>query len=195
MIKKILQSTFVKMVSALVAVGVLSGAALWVVYDYSTPKIKKNLQNESQKAVKNLFPQMDKSQVMKNTGKGPDAVIKVLDANGKLLGYAFNAEGNGYQGLIKVIAGLSPDLSKLQGIEILESQETPGLGAEIASQSFRQQFVGLSVTHEIEYVKNQKPSQPYEIEAITGATISSRAVVALLNKRLEEVRKVLKGGK
>ena len=195
MIKKILQSTFVKMVSALVAVGVLSGAVLWMVYDYSTPKIKKNLQNESQRAVKNLFPQMEKSEVMKNTGKGPDAVMKVLDANGKLLGYAFNAEGNGYQGLIKVMTGLSPDLTKLQGIEILESQETPGLGAEIAGKPFRGQFVGLSVTHEIEYVKNQKPSQPYEIEAITGATISSRAVVALLNKRLKEVRKVLKGGK
>lgn len=195
MIKNFFKSTFFRMVSALVVVGVLSGAALWLVYDYSTPKIKKNLENESQKAVKNLFPQMDKSQVMKNTGKGPDAVIKVEDSTGKLLGYAFIAEGNGYQGVIKVMTGLSPDLSKLQGIEILESQETPGLGAEIASKSFRQQFAGLAVTHEIEYVKNQKPSQPYQIEAITGATISSRAVVTLLNKRLEEVRKVLKAGK
>jgi electron transport complex protein RnfG len=130
---------------------------------------------------------------MKGAEKGARGIVEVVDKNKKLLGYAFKAEGNGYQGTIEIIGGLNADLTQMQGIEIVESQETPGLGAEIAGDNFRKQFVGLSVTHPIEYVKNQKPQQPYQIEAITGATISSRAVVNILNKRIEEVRKTIKG--
>jgi electron transport complex protein RnfG len=92
-----------------------------------------------------------------------------------------------------MIIGVDAGLSKMSGMEVLESQETPGLGAEIACEQFRKQFNGLAITHPIEYVKNQKPQQPYQIESITGATISSSAVVNILNKRIEEIRKVLKG--
>jgi Na+-translocating ferredoxin:NAD+ oxidoreductase subunit G len=78
----------------------------------------------------------------------------------------------------------------LTGMEVLESQETPGLGAEI-SGDFRKQFSGLSVSNGIEYVKNRKPEKPGQIEAITGATISSRAVVNMLNDRLRQLREKL----
>ncbi|MGD2278887.1 MAG: FMN-binding protein, partial [Candidatus Omnitrophota bacterium] len=128
-----------------------------------------------------------------DTGEGERAIIKITDKDGKLLGYAFKAKGNGYQGEIKLVSGLDNTLSNLVGIEVLESQETPGLGAEISSENFRKQFVSLSVVHPIEYVKNRKPEEKYQIEAITGATISSRAVVNILNKRIKEVREILKG--
>lgn len=82
-------------------------------------------------------------------------------------------------------------ITKMTGMEVLESQETPGLGAEIAGD-FRKQFSGLSVARDIEYVKNKKPEEPYQIESITGATISSRAVVSMLNKRIEEIRKAIR---
>jgi electron transport complex protein RnfG len=44
------------------------------------------------------------------------------------------------------------------------------------------------VSHKIEYLKNEKPEKPYQIEAITGATISSRAVVKILNKAIEDLK-------
>ena len=95
------------------------------------------------------------------------------------------------------MAGVSQDYSKIYGIEILDSQETPGLGQEITSAPFRRQFKGLSARPAITYVKGKPRSAPNQIEAITGATISSKAVVSMLNKRiypekLKEIRMKLK---
>ncbi|MFH1553121.1 MAG: RnfABCDGE type electron transport complex subunit G [Candidatus Omnitrophota bacterium] len=186
--KNIFKSDIIKMIVALTAVGIISGSTLVLVYNYAMPKIKINVSKETESAIKNIFPEADQIKSFKEKD-----VYQVLDKSGKLLGYAFVAEGNGYQGLIKLIVGVDSGVSKMQGMEVLESQETPGLGAEIASKDFRAQFEGLALDHPIEYVKNQKPDQPYQIEAITGATISSRAVVTLLNERIEEINKLLKG--
>ncbi|MFC1570204.1 FMN-binding protein [Candidatus Omnitrophota bacterium] len=188
---KILKSDFVKMVVALTVVGVLSGAVLILVYNYATPKIKVNVSKETDAAIKNIFPGTIDIKKTKYEG-----VYQITGAEGgKGGGYAFTAEGNGYQGVIKMIVGVDTGLTTLQGMEVLESQETPGLGAEIAVSPFKDQFKGLSIKHPIEYVKNQKPTEPYQIEAITGATISSRAVVNILNKKIVELKKELKGGK
>ncbi|NQT32544.1 MAG: FMN-binding protein [Candidatus Omnitrophica bacterium] len=184
----IFANSVVRMIVALAIVGTVSGAALVLVYNYSMPKIKVNMKADTERAIKDIFPQTDKIQNTKEEG-----VFKAVDSSGKLLGYAFLAEGNGYQGTIKMIAGVDGSITTMNGMEVLESQETPGLGAEIADDKFRKQFNGLSLSHEIEYVKNEKPQQPYEIEAITGATISSRSVVHILNKRIGEIRKALKG--
>jgi len=187
MSKGILRSDLVKMVVALTIVGVVSGAVLVFVYNYATPKIKANVANETEKAIKNIFP--DLASIEKSKDKD---VFIIKGKDGTVKAYAFIAAGNGYQGTIKLIAGIDTGLTKLEGMEVLESQETPGLGAEIASPDFRGQFQGLSLTHPIEYVKNKKPEKPCQIEAITGATISSRAVVRILNKKIAEMRKVLK---
>ena len=108
---------------------------------------------------------------------------------------AIGFEGPGLWGPVKGFLALDKQMRTIRGITFYEQEETPGLGAEIASKNFRKQFVGLDITHPVEYVRNKKPQEPYQIEAITGATISSRAVVNLLNKRIEEVRKILKVGK
>ena len=195
MIKRFFGSYITRMVIALVLVGIVSGVTLVLVYNYAQPRIKVNQSREAESAVKSIFPEMrEATRVIGAEGRA-DSVVKVTDANGKLLGYAFTAEGNGYQGAIRLIVGIGPDLQKLQGFEVVESQETPGLGAEIAEKPFKQQFIGLDVAHPIEYLKNQKPVEPYQIEAITGATISSRAVVNLLNRRIEELREQLKDRK
>ncbi len=180
------------MVLALVVVGALSGTALVFVYIYTQQKIQNNMNMEMARAIWDLFPEMDRAVVMKKVKDIHKNPAEIVDKDMKLLGYAFLAEGNGYQGTIKLMVGIGPDLTALKGIDVLESQETPGLGAEIASDKFREQFNGLSVTHPVEYVKNQTPQKPYQIEAITGATISSRAVVNIINKRVKEVREILK---
>ena len=185
---KILKSDFIKMVAALAAVGVFAGASLVFVYNYAMPKIRINVSKETESAIKKIFPGTTSIKKTKDSG-----VYKVMGPEGKEIGYAFTAEGNGYQGLIKLIVGADEKLTELKGMEVLESQETPGLGAEIAAPPFKDQFSGLSVTHAIEYVKNKKPDEPYQIEAITGATISSRAVVNILNKKITEMRKVFAG--
>jgi len=177
------------MLTALTAVAVLSGISLVGVYNYATPRIEVNVKAETRKAIANIFP--DGADI--KPVEGDEEMFSVKDKAGNLLGYAIIAEGNGYQGTIKMIAGVTADLKTMEGMEVLESQETPGLGAEIANKPFAGQFGGLQITHEIEYVKNQKPSQPYQVEAITGATISSRSVVNILNDSISKARKALEG--
>ncbi len=94
--------------------------------------------------------------------------------------------------MIKIMAGIKEDLITLVGIEILDSQETPGLGQEITSDKFKSQFAGLKTLPGINYVKNTEPTEPNEIQAVTGATISSRAVCAILNEKINELRKNLR---
>lgn len=175
------------MMVSLSVVCVISSVILVFVYNYSIPKIEINIKEETKKAIETIFPDLDKVENVEG-----DKIFSVMDASGNLLGYAFLAESSGYQGTIKLVAGMDEGLSSLKGIEVLESQETPGLGDEIKSDKFRGQFKGLEATSAIEYVKNQKPSKPCQIEAITGATISSRAVVNALNSAIAEVRQVLK---
>ncbi|MFH1836956.1 MAG: RnfABCDGE type electron transport complex subunit G [Candidatus Omnitrophota bacterium] len=186
MVKKVFSSLFknsvIRMILALAVVGMISGYALVFVYTYAMPKITENIEGETQRAIANIFPAAGKIEKEKD-------VFKAFDKKGDLLGYAFLAEGNGYQGSIKLLAGIDSDLKELTGIEVLESQETPGLGAEIRNAKFKDQFKQLSVGKDIEYVKNRKPQKANQIEAITGATISSRAVVNILNKRIEEIKK------
>jgi len=178
----------VKMISVLTIIGFISGAVLVLVYTYANPIIAKNRKKEMEKAIFRIFPE-GKTYDKRTFGK--DTVFNVKDKKGSLLGYAFLAKGNGYQGAIEIMAGIKSDLKTLAGIEILESQETPGLGQEIASDKFGSQFKGLEVAPEIIYVKNVEPSKPNEIQAITGATISSRAVVTILNEKIEVIKKDL----
>jgi len=161
------------------------------VYKYANPMIAENQKKETEQAIFRIFTdgkKYDKMDIKDET------VFKVTDESGKTLGYAFMAEGNGYQGVISMMAGIETDMETLVGIEILESQETPGLGQEIAGESFKAQFKGLKTTPEITYVKNQKPSKSGEIEAITGATISSRAVVSILNEKIKSLKEKLGKG-
>jgi len=79
---------------------------------------------------------------------------------------------------------------RILGIDILESQETPGLGAKIDEDLFKNQFRGKE-KFPLKLVKLKKP-QEEEIEAITGATISSRAVVNLVNSLVEELKEFIK---
>ncbi|MDD5634134.1 MAG: FMN-binding protein [Candidatus Omnitrophica bacterium] len=185
-IRSIVTSNFVKMAAALGIVSGLSGAALVYVYNYSLPKIEVNIAADTERAIKSIFPEV----LEIKPGVEKD-IFEVLDTDKNILGYAFLAEGSGYQGVIKLIVGVSPDVETMKGFEVIESQETPGLGAEITTDKFRGQFKALGLAHAIEYVKGQKPTMPYQIEAITGATISSRAVVNMLNSKISRVRELL----
>ena len=87
------------------------------------------------------------------------------------------------------MVGLSLDYLKLKGIKVLEQNETPGLGNRIKEPAFEGQFKGLEIKPKVEYIKYRKPEKPNQITAITGATISSDAVVKNINNAVEKVLK------
>jgi electron transport complex protein RnfG len=173
-----------KMILVLVVVGLVSGGALVSVYNYASPLIEKNKEKELKEALDKVLP----GAVYKEIESG--RIYEGRDKRGRLIGYAFIAEGNGYQGKIKIIAGIDTGLKNLKGIEVLESSETPGLGAEIMNEAFKSQFRGLSILPEISFTKGEV-SKKNEVQAITGATISTRSVVEILNKEIEYLKGVL----
>ncbi|MFH1593452.1 MAG: FMN-binding protein [Candidatus Omnitrophota bacterium] len=178
----------IRMISVLTAIGLISGTALVFMYSYANPLIEENRINETKEAIFKIFPQAEQ---YKEQHAGGITVFEVTDKSKKSLGYAFLADGNGYQGTIKMMVGIKLDLSALVGIEILESQETPGLGQEITKDTFRSQFIGLVTMPAITYVKNAKPEKPGQIQAITGATVSSSAVINILNEKIGILREKL----
>lgn len=179
----------IHMLLVLTVVGFISGASLSFVYKYAAPLIAQTQEEAPKGAIFKIFPEAGSYEAQEKDG---EEIFLVKDKAGKDIGYAFIAEGNGYQGKIKLMAGIKLDLITLTGIEILESQETPGMGQEIATDNFRKQFINLRTLPVISYVKGKEPEKPNEIQAITGATISSEAVVTIINKKVEIIRKVLK---
>ena len=109
---------------------------------------------------------------------------------GNVVGVAFTSAGEGYGGYITIMMGV--DLAgKLTGIQILEHLETPGLGANIESaELFRDQFKGKyrqgSPTGKLKVVKGEEADDSWEIEALTGATVSPTGVVQAINDGLEK---------
>jgi len=163
------------MILTLTLVGVLSSLALAGIYKYTKPMIRENQRRALEEAIFQVLPG---TKTFKAIKKDKMIIYQGFDSSGKPVGYAFVGEGPGYQGIIKVMIGVSPDLKKMFAIEILESVETPGLGQKITTPSFRNQF-------------QKKPIRSNQIQAITGATISSRAIVDIVNATVGKVRKVL----
>ncbi|NLE28835.1 MAG: FMN-binding protein [Phycisphaerae bacterium] len=111
-----------------------------------------------------------------------------IGGKGPRVGYAVIGEGIGWDRLL-VLIGLSPDLSKITGLEILESRETPGLGERIKGDEFRAQY-RKSAQKPLELVKST-PTEDHQVMALTGATISSEAVTAMVNTAVGKVRKAI----
>ncbi|NLX20133.1 MAG: FMN-binding protein [Phycisphaerae bacterium] len=109
------------------------------------------------------------------------AAFRVTPAEGgdETLGYAVVVEGIGWDRLL-ILVGLSPDLQRITGVQIVESRETPGLGERIGDEAWRDQF-RKPTAQPLELVKGRAQS-PYQVEALTGATISSDAVTSLVNE-------------
>ena len=102
---------------------------------------------------------------------------EVLPASGK--GKAISVFTQGYSGKINMLVGVDPQ-GKVSGVKILNHRETPGLGANIVKSGFLKQFKGKSLKDPIE------PKQ--DIDAITGATISSRAVCKGVKEALKKAK-------
>ena len=180
-----------RMFITLISVGIFSGGALGTMYRFTKGPIEKNQKKELRQAIFRVLPQAENYTELAQLD---DAIIyKGIDKQGSLIGYALAGRGKGFQGEIKLMIGVGKDLQKLTGLEVLESSETPGLGAMIAEEPFKSQFQRLKLIPgvNIGYVKNRKPEKETDIQAITGATISSKAVVDMVNDLVEKLREAL----
>ncbi|HBO83948.1 MAG: hypothetical protein A2073_03695 [Deltaproteobacteria bacterium GWC2_42_11] len=179
-----------KMILVLSLTGAVSGGILAKVFHFADPLIQENKRRELREAIFVVLPEAkDYQTIEKEINKEKITVYKGIDANGSSAGIAFIADGGGFQGNIRIMVGLNTDYLKLKGIKILEQNETPGLGNRIKEPEFEGQFKSLEIKPKVEYIKYRKPEKPNQIQAITGATISSDAVVKNINNAVEKVLK------
>ncbi|KKM01944.1 hypothetical protein LCGC14_1789360 [marine sediment metagenome] len=178
----------IKILVVLSLIAVAVALVLANVYTVTSPLIAANKKAVIKKAVTQVLPDAKNYEQKRVNGI---TVFVGKDDSGETVGYAFIAEGAGYAGNISIMAGADKKLSELRGLYVMEQLETPGLGNRIAEDRFQDQFKGVKISPQIEYVKNKKPSKDNEIQAITGATISSKAVVDNLNKSIARIKKDL----
>ena len=175
----------IRIVAALTLIGVIAGGSLSLVNNWAAPKIVLNQKAETERAIYLVHLDGKRYEEIKNSGF---EVYKVFNEADKSVGYSLVYSGNGFQGKIKLMIGLTEDLNKITSIEILEQSETPGLGTKILEPRYKDQYKGLTPTPIIKLVKGVETSNPNEVKAITGATISSRSVVAIVNQGVEKLR-------
>ncbi len=183
----------IRLVLTLAIAGLVSGVAIIGIYESTLPTITANKARELREAVFKVLPGVSQMQpLVYRQGKlvgvdaaGPDesAVYGGYDAGGKFVGYAIPGAGPGFQDTIGLLYGFDPVRKQVLGMEVLESRETPGLGDKIyKDMDFVDDFKALSIEPTIVAVKKGTKSQPNEVDSITGATISAKAVVRIINE-------------
>ena len=109
-------------------------------------------------------------------------------------GVGFVAGGMGFWDRIECVVVLSPDLQKILNVQVLEQKETPGLGARIEEPWFTDQFKGLALAwndpqgQRVLVGANPAPNAANEVDAITGATQTSMALMRFFNEELDAFR-------
>ncbi len=109
---------------------------------------------------------------------------------GKLQGIGFVESKIGYgynkSSVMSLFICLEPDMETLKGIEVLDHSETPGLGGRITEDQFKKQFAGKKLRPNITVVRGKKAVGANEVDAITGATNTSRGIESFINDAMKE---------
>ena len=205
------------MYRSLVGIGVLCAVLIVLVFDGTRPIIARNRAEALERAVFTVLPDatrrvtfalVDERRFEPVTNGSGSLLHAGFDADDRLVGVAVEAGGMGYADTISLLYGYSPAAETIVGMQVLTSKETPGLGDKIQTdENFLANFAALDVKldetgttlrHRIETVKQGTKSEPWQIDGITGATISSEAIgdilaassaywVPLIRRRLEDL--------
>ena len=184
------------MIYSLTLICVISSALLAVVYKIAQPKIEADIKKKLRANLLEVFPESLKINGKKYVYKSPlrfepiitDTLWGVYDATGKKVGIAFKVYPKGYGGVFEVLVGVNLDtiVTGIRPATPAEGlKETPGLGSKIIEPWFKKQFIGKK-PKEILLKKDGGT-----LDAITGATISSRAVTNSVRLGIEKYKKYL----
>ncbi|WP_313757331.1 FMN-binding protein [Tissierella sp.] len=129
-----------------------------------------------------------------NIGSEDEPIYIYYGDNKEVLGYAVPISGSGLWGSIEGYVGVSSDYSTILGLDFISHSETPGLGGRISEDWYKEQFRGIDITESQSgnYVI-YRPAAGGNVDAIAGATLTSKSVSKLLNEDLDKFIKERKG--
>ena len=173
----------IKPVGVLLAICIIIPLALSVTNKVTAKKIAE-LENENSK--KNMQSLVSADDFEKCSDDGIDYYTAIK--GGGTAAYIFTESAKGYGGDVSVMTAVKPD-GTVAGVAILDvSGETPGLGQNAAKESFYSQYAGLKKG--VSLLKNGAKAENNEVDAVTGATITSTAVTRAVNAALDDFEKV-----
>lgn len=194
---------------ALVGTGLACALLIVAMYYLTKPIIETKRQAQLEAAIFKVLPgtaqmrdfslnpdgQLDTASSLQ--ASGAIGLYAGFDMQGELTGIAVRAQGMGYQDTIRVLYGYAPTTQTITGLQVLDSKETPGLGDKIEKDPvFVANFASLdsaltadfqALANPIVAVKHGEKTQPWQIDGITGATISSDAIARILHTSASEL--------
>ena len=184
MLKKSDIPSVIKISLILFIITALAAAILAGVNGVTAPLIAKNEQEKQAMAMKKVVPGAEKFEETEN-----DAIF-IGKSGGEIVGYAVVSKPQGYGGEISMVVGAGVD-GTVSGLDIVSQSETAGLGANCEKDEFKEKFIGI--TAGVEAVKNGASGN--QVDAISSATITSKAVADGVNQAIELVEKYREGDK
>lgn len=190
------------MYRAMGAIGISCAFVIALVYLVTLPYIEANKNAAIEAAIFSVMPDADSmSKLVWRDGvftaaaedqqRDNEMLYAAFDASGRHIGFAITAIGMGYQDRIELMYAYSPQLQRVIGMKVISNRETPGLGNKIGSDkqfldNFRQLDVTLNVSRNglanpVSVAKKGKLKLAWQIDSISGATISSKAVASIIN--------------
>jgi len=188
-----------KMIRLMTVVSLLCGLLIVSTEVNTRARIRRNQETIMRESVAQLLPGIEKQIIY---GIEPSGDLTILnsaaapgprlfagyDASGKFLGVVIEASERGYADIISAMYAYAPDTQTITGFQVVDMKETPGLGNRISTDlPFLENFKSLDATHPIVTVKHGAKKNPWEIDAISGATVSSRAVGRMLQESTQSV--------
>jgi electron transport complex protein RnfG len=182
------ESSFLNMVITLFVITGIASLALGGVYNLTKEPIRLAKLAKAEKAIKEVIPGFDRLEIFTvKPANGTDSLVFNCGyKNNELVGTAIESYSNkGYDPTqIKIMVGFTPD-GKINNTAVIQQKETPGLGTKMTSPKFKNQFVGKNPKNFILKVKRDGG----DVDAITAATISSRAFCGAIQRAYETYEK------
>lgn len=164
---------YIRIAGVLIIITACVALMLGAINAVTADKIEENRIAEFMEAVDVIFPESDSIHQLDIAVESPVDVVYEVNKNNELIGYCIKVLANGFDGEIDLIVGV--DISgTILGVKIVSHSETPGLGSRVADDEYLESYVGLSGTVKF---KNG-------IDAVAGATVTSKAVLSGVNAAL-----------
>lgn len=178
------ESTLKNMLVALFLIALVSGGVLGLVYNVTAEPIAAAKKAKQEKAVQEVLPAFSKIENKTFKSALEDAELNFFMAyneGGELVGAAVETfTDKGFGGNVNLMVGILPN-GTVNSVSVLSHSETPGLGAKMTEPSFKNQFNGMETQHGTLKVKKDGGT----VDAITAATISSRAFCDAVNRAVK----------
>lgn len=205
-VTEVKETSILRMILTLATAGAMAGAVLVFVFLWSQPRILAYQARVLAESIGEVLGGPDsyetvyiyQGQLVRELPEGVspgglDRIYPGYDADGRPMGFATSGAKAGYMDLIHVIFGYDPSSKEVLGMKVLDHKETPGLGDVIVKD---QEFIGgfARARWPLQGIKGGAGTgDPHEVDLVTGATISTRTIVDLINLRIQELEPLLEG--